>query len=149
VGEFVAAVFSDKKSANAANMALRKLHAKGMVIYGSAVVSKGPDGKVSVTDEIAEGSSATAVAALIGGLAGLAVGPIAAAIGAVGGALIGRSADLTDRGVAREIVTRLAEELASGKDAIVADIAPDELKAFEAKLEKFGGTLIHRPRRRP
>lgn len=148
MGEFVAAVFPDKASADAANMALKKLHARGMVIYGSAVVSKGPDGKVSVTDEIAEGSSATVGAALIGGLAGLAVGPIAAAIGAVSGALIGGSADLTDKGVGREIITRLAEELASGKDAIVADIAPDDLNAFEARLKKFGGTLIPRPGKR-
>lgn len=35
MGEFVAAVFSDKASADAANMALMKLHAQGTVIYGS------------------------------------------------------------------------------------------------------------------
>jgi uncharacterized membrane protein len=57
--------------------------------------SSSADGKLSVQEITKEGHGGTLVAALIGALAGLAVGLVAAAITATGGAVIGNAADLS------------------------------------------------------
>jgi len=74
----------------------------------------------------------TAVAALIGGLAGLPGGPLAAAIGATGGALIGISAELTGKGEDTRVFDRISDKLAPGHAAVVGDIAEEGMSSFEA-----------------
>ena len=54
-----------------------------------AVVARDLDGKISVKDITEEGHGTIGAGALIGGLAGLAAGPLGAAIGAGAGALLG------------------------------------------------------------
>ena len=82
----------------------------------------------------------TAAAALIGGLAGLSGGPLGALMGAVGGALIGVSAELTGNGEGTKLVARISKELAPGNAAVVASIAEEGLSSFEKRM-RWGGTI--------
>jgi uncharacterized membrane protein len=92
--EFVVVTFPDAAMARQGTDAIKKLHANGRVkIYGAVLVARGSSGKLSIQEVTKKGHRTTAVGALIGGLAGLPFGPLAIAIGAVAGALIGHSAE--------------------------------------------------------
>src|SRR5260370_17107512 len=97
MSKIVAAIFADRAKAYEGYLALKYLAAKGVEVHASAIISKGSDSKLSVLEDSYDGFRVTAVAALIGGLAGLRGGPLGALMGAVGGALIGGSAELTVR----------------------------------------------------
>lgn len=79
---------------------------------------------------------------MIGGLAGLPLGPLAVTIGAAGGALIGNSADLLNQRDEGEFAEKISRELAPGKAAIVADVAEEGLISFEALMKAIGGTVV-------
>jgi uncharacterized membrane protein len=98
MNRFGVAVFPDEKAASNGSCALKELIEHGTTV-DTFVVVKRADGKISLLDRSGGESHAAAIAAMIGGLAGLPAGPLAAAMGAAGGALIGFSAEMTDRGV--------------------------------------------------
>ena len=81
---------------------------------------------------------------MIGGLAGLPAGPLGAAIGAAGGAIIGNSADLISQRAEEEYADKISRELAPGKAAIVAEVDEDGVAAVEALMQANGGILVRR-----
>ena len=145
MGNFVFVVFPDEVKTREAIRVLKDLHGKGSInLYASAVITKDSGGKLSVQKVTKEGFGGTAVGALIGGLAGLPVGPLAATIGAAGGALIGNSADLIDNGAFTEFADKTSGELALGSAAIVAEVSEEGLVAFETLMKAIGGTVVRR-----
>jgi uncharacterized membrane protein len=143
--QFVVAVFSDKAGADNGNRALTRLGTEGTTIYRSVVLYKNSDGRVSTVHRTEEGSKAIVfVAAFIGALAGVPTGPEAALAGAIGGALFGISAELTNRGVGNRFVQKVAYELAHNKFAICAEISSLGLASFEARMKELGATVSHR-----
>jgi uncharacterized membrane protein len=141
VHRFGVAVFPDEKAASNGSCALKELIKHGTTV-DSFVVVKRADGKLSVLDRSDGESHATAIAAMIGGLAGLPAGPLAAAMGAAGGALIGFSAEMTDRGVDAQFLNKISHELAPGKAAIFADLGNHNFPLFGVTMKEFGGTVI-------
>jgi uncharacterized membrane protein len=140
--KFGVAIFPDEKTASNGCRALKELGEGGAAVYASVVIVNS-NGNISVLDRSGKGSHAAAIAAaFIGGLAGLPAGPLAVAIGAAGGALIGLSAELTDRGVDDRFLTKISHELAPDKAAIVADLEDDGLPSFDARMKECGGTVI-------
>jgi uncharacterized membrane protein len=89
-----------------------------------------------------DGLGGTTVGALIGGLAGLPAGPLAATIGAAGGAIIGMSADVINRRADTEFVDRVSRELAPGRTAVVAEVADEGAIPLEALMAEIGGTVV-------
>ncbi len=143
MSKFVVAIFSDEAKLLQATRTLEGLHAKGSIkLYGSAVIARETNGKLSVKEVTKQGFGGTAVGALIGGLAGLPLGPLAATIGAAGGATIGISADLPNQGDQAEFVEKISRELAAGKSAVVAEVDDSGMVAFKALMESIGGTLV-------
>jgi uncharacterized membrane protein len=143
MSKFVVVMFPDAATIHQATGALEKLRAEGSIkLYASTIVAKDSSGKLSLQELTKEGLGGTAVGALIGGLAGFALGPLAATIGAAGGALIGNSADRIDQHDEAEFVERLARELAPGKTVVVAEVAEDGVIAFEALMRAIGGTVV-------
>jgi uncharacterized membrane protein len=140
--KFAVAIFPDEKTACDGDRAVKELAERGLVIYAAAVVLKDTSGKIAILDRWDSGSHATAVAALIGGVAGLPAGPAAVAMGAVGGGLIGVSAELTDRGVQARFLNKISRELAPNKAAIVIDLDDEGLSSFDQRVKELGGTLI-------
>lgn len=143
MSKFVVATFPDVAMASEANKSLDELRAMGTTVYGWAVLGKDANGRISVLHRVTDSSRAAAVAALIGALAGLPAGLLGAALGAVGGGLVGITADLTDRGVGRELAEKVSHALAAGSGAVIADIAPQGMPAFGARMKAVGGTILH------
>ena len=158
MSKFVVATFPDVAMASEANKSLDELRAMGTTVYGWAVLGKDANGRISVLHRVTDSSRAAAVAALIGALAGLPAGLLVAgpdvqvalpagllgaALGAVGGGLVGITADLTDRGVGRELAEKVSHALAAGSGAVIADIAPQGMPAFGARMKAVGGTILH------
>ena len=145
MSKFVVAIFPDEAKLTQATRALEDLRAEDSIkLYASAVVARDSNGKLSVREVTKEGFGGTAVGALIGGLAGLPLGPLAATIGAAGGATIGISADLLNQGDQAEFAEKISRELAPGKSAVVAEIDDDGTVAFEALMESIGGTVVRK-----
>ena len=143
MNQFVVFSFPDQVKTDEAIRALRALHSEGNVkFYAPAVVTRDSHGELSVQEVTKEGLGGTAVGALIGGLAGLPLGPLAATIGAAGGALIGNSADLLHQGDEAEFAEKISRELAPGKSVVVAEVDDDGVIAFEALMESIGGIAV-------
>jgi hypothetical protein len=88
-----------------------------------------------------DGPAVTATGALLGGLAGLAIGPLAAAILATGGAVFGLSAGLTNRGAGLAFAEQVAQDLSPGQAAVVAEVTTDDLGVVISRLEAIGGNV--------
>jgi hypothetical protein len=117
MNKLVVVMFPDAATIHQATGVLAKLRAEGSIkLYASTIVAKDPSGKLSLQELTKEGLDGTAVGALIGGLAGLALGPLAATIGVAGGALIGNSADRIDQRAEAEFVERFSGEFGPRKD---------------------------------
>jgi len=116
MSSLVVVTFSDASTLRTGMQELKKLHADGGVKLSSlAVVARGPDGKLSVQEREAERPGAAGVGVVIGGLAGLPLGPVAAMIGAASGALIGSSAEVLNRRDENRLIDEISREIIPGK----------------------------------
>jgi len=142
---FGVVVFSDAAMMQQGIDALKKLHREGKIkLYAASVVARDSSGKLSVQEITKEGLGGTAVGALIGGLAGLPLGPLAMTIGAAGGATIGISADLLNEGDEAKFAAKVSQKLAPGKAIVVAEVDNDGFTAFRAVMEAIGGTVTRK-----
>jgi len=145
MSKFVVVIFPDEAKISQATRAVKDLHAAGSIkLYASAAVARDASGKLSVQKITKEGLGGTAAGALIGGLAGLPLGPLAVTIGAAGGATIGISADLLNEGDEAAFAEKISHELAPGKAAIVAEVDDDGVIAFEALMQAIGGAVVRK-----
>jgi uncharacterized membrane protein len=108
----------------------------------TAVVSKDAEGKVTVKNDVSQGTmTATGVGALLGLLLGVFMFPLAGIlIGAGGGALLSRFMDL---GVDGKFVKEVSESLQPGTSALfvlVRDANPDVVRAI---LQEHHGKVLH------
>jgi len=126
MSKFVIVTFPDEEKIDRAIGVVRGLRRKGGIkLYASAVVASDSEGKLSVREITNKGLGGTAVGALFGGLAGMPAGPLAATIGAAGGAAISNSADLINQHAEAAFADKVSRELAPGQAAIVAEVADD------------------------
>jgi uncharacterized membrane protein len=145
MSNIVVIIFPDEAKIAQATRTLQDFRARGNnTLHASAVVAKDSSGKLSVKEITKEGHGGTAVGALLGGLAGLPLGPLAATIGAAGGATIGVSAELLNKGDEAAFVEKISRELAPGKSAVVAEVDDDGLIAFKALMASIGGTVVRK-----
>lgn len=136
------AIFPDLSSAQNGIRALKDLEIEGVVgLNGAATVQKAHDGKLTMNAMADDGPAVTATGALIGGLAGLAIGPLAAAIFAAGGAVFGASAGLTNRGAGMAYAKQVSHDLRPGLTAIVAEVTTKDMAVLVARLESLGGIV--------
>jgi uncharacterized membrane protein len=143
--EFVVVTFPDAAMTRQGTDAIKRLHAEGSIkIYGASVVARDPSGNLSIQGVAKRRHDATVAGALIGGLAGLPFGPLAMTIGAVGGVLIGYSAELLHQGDAAELVQKISRSVDPGKAVVVVEIAKDGLIGFAAVMERMGGTVVRK-----
>jgi uncharacterized membrane protein len=143
--EFVVVTFPDAATSRDGSDAIRKLHAKGRLkIYAAVLVARDPNGRVSIQHVTKRGHRTTAAGAFIGALAGLPFGPLAIAIGAGAGALLGHSAELLHEDDAAKFVREVSRDLSLGKTMVVAEIAEDGLIPFMGLMERLGGTVLRK-----
>jgi uncharacterized membrane protein len=141
--QFVAVIFPDQTTASRGVQALKALRADGAITpSGMAVVVKEPSGQWLFKTKPADRALATVVTALIGGVAGAAVGPVGAAIGAAGGALVGHGADLIRHDGAAAFIEQVARHLAPGQAALVAEIPEEDVRAFTERMQTLDGRVL-------
>lgn len=142
---FVVAIFPNAEGAREGVRALKDLASEDVIhLHGAATVTKGDGGRLTMQVVADDGPALAATGAIIGGLAGLAMGPLASAIFATGGVVFGASAGLTSRGAGMAFAERVAQDLAPGLEAVVAEVSTENVTTLAARLEALGGTVTRR-----
>ncbi|OGO34365.1 MAG: hypothetical protein A2W35_19690 [Chloroflexi bacterium RBG_16_57_11] len=140
MSELVVLTFDDTEQAGAALEALKKARSEGYLkIDDAAVIVKDESGKVDIKNQLDTGTKWGAVG---GGLIGLMLAsiffPLAGlAIGAIGGALVGKSLNL---GVDKKFVKDVTETLKPGMSALFV-IGSGNPDVVIASLRPFQGTI--------
>jgi uncharacterized membrane protein len=140
MSELVVLTFDDTEQAGAALEALKKARSGGYLkIDDAAVIVKDESGKVDIKNQMDTGTKWGAVG---GGLIGLMLAsiffPLAGlAIGAIGGALVGKSLNL---GVDKKFVKDVTETLKPGMSALFV-IGSGNPEIVIATLRPFQGTI--------
>jgi uncharacterized membrane protein len=141
--KFVVIVFPGENQAYGGVRALNALHAEGsLTLYSMAVVVKDANGKLSIKESADAGPLGTAVGAVVGGLVGVIGGPVGALAGMSGGTIIGSLVDLFNYGVGADFITKISNELGSGKTAIVAEIVENWTTPLDTRMQAAGGTVL-------
>lgn len=137
--KFIVVTFSDAAMARPAISAIKGLHAKGGIkIYAAVLATRDPRGELSIEEVTKRGHGATTAGALIGGLAGFALDPIAMMLGAAGGAIVGYAAEVLHEREAAEFVERTSRNWPSGSASAVVEIAERDVTEFTRSMEPFG-----------
>ncbi|WP_300779394.1 DUF1269 domain-containing protein [Enhydrobacter sp.] len=142
MSRFVVAIFPDLPSAQGGIRALKDLASEDVIrLHGAATVTKGDRGKLTMRVMADDGPAITAAGALLGGLAGLAIGPLAVAILAAGGAVSGAAAGITHRAAGEAFAEQVAQDLPADSAAVVAEVTTEDVAILVARLEAVGGTV--------
>ncbi len=147
MNKYVVAIFPSEAKAYEGTRAVKDLQAEGsLAVYGMAVVTKTPDGRLSVEETADAKPFGTGVGALTGGLVGLLGGPAGAAAGVAGGALIGGYADLFKLAVSEDFLSKVYAQLTPSKSAVVAEVDEDWVIPLDTRVEAIGGTVLRQSR---
>jgi uncharacterized membrane protein len=139
---FIVVTFPDEAGALQGMQSLKDLNSeRSLVLYGAGIVTKNDKGNLSMHVVSDEALGVVAAGALIGGLAGLGVGLLAAAVLAAGGAVFGASAALTNQGAGKAIMEEVSRHLRSETVAVVADVNVDDMAVLESRMKALGGTV--------
>ncbi len=135
--------FPDEASARRGIEALTELKSEHFLLHGAGIVIKDDSGKLAMQVVSDEGWRLIAAGVLLGGLAGLSVDLLAAAILAAGGAVSGAGAALTHRGAGERLMEKVARRLRAGSAAIVADVETGNVDFIITRMEALGGSVLH------
>jgi uncharacterized membrane protein len=147
MSKFVVATFPSESKAYDGVRALQDLHGEGAIsLYSFAVVARDASGKLSVRQEADEGPVGTVMSAFVGGLAGLIGGPVGGALGMSVGGLIGSMGDLLNLGVTADFMREVADAIAPGKVAVIAELDEDWQTPLDTRVTAIGGTIVRQSR---
>lgn len=141
MAHLIVITFDNEQEAGQVREALRRMEKSQYVsLDDAAVIVKDQDGKVRVKDEV---DTAVKWGAVGGGGLGLLIAgfffPVAGiALGAAGGALVGK---LLDRGVDKQFITDVSEALTPGTSAIFFLISSANPNAALAILRPYKGEV--------
>lgn len=143
MSKFVVIVLPGESQAYQATRALKELHAEGsLTLYGTAVIAKDAQGKLSIKQSVDAGPLGTAVGVLVGGFVGVLGGPIGALAGVAGGTIMGSMIDLFNYGIGEDFVAKVSKDLGPGKTAVVAEIVEGWTTPLDTRMESLGGTVL-------
>jgi uncharacterized membrane protein len=135
--------FDDPDEADQVRASLKNQQREGLIsLDDSAVIVKDADGKTHVKNEMDRG---TKVGAVGGGALGLLIGgllfPVGGLIlGALAGGLIGA---LTDKGISKDFVKDVTNDLTPGSSAIFFIERSGNPTAVLAMLRQYNGNVYH------
>ena len=140
-------VFDNETKAYEASRALSQLDAEGSVaIHAESVISKKPDGAVTVKQADGDFPIRTLAGTAIGSLIGLLGGPVGVAVGAGAGAMAGGFGDLYVAGVDADFLDEVSTILTPGKYAVVADISEEWVTPLDTRMEALNGVVFRTTR---
>ena len=143
--KILVSVFETERAAFEGLAALKDLHRDGdITVYGATVITKAPDGTVSVRQEADNGPIGTLVGIVTGAFVGLLGGPAGVAVGAYVGGAGGLMYDLFKAGVSIDFVDEVSASLTSGTSAVIADIDETWVTPIDTRLGALGGMTFRR-----
>jgi uncharacterized membrane protein len=143
----IVVVFDNETKAYEASRALSQLDAEGSVaIHAESVISKKPDGAVTVKQADGDFPIRTLAGTAIGSLIGLLGGPVGVAVGAGAGAMAGGFGDLYVAGVDADFLDEVSTILTPGKYAVVADISEEWVTPLDTRMEALNGVVLRTTR---
>lgn len=146
MSSFFATIFPEPGTAQEAQRLVQKLDDDGMMkLVSSVVIVKGEDGDITQHGGSTPGALGAVMAGVLGGIVGLAGGPVVAAMGAAGGTLSGGWFDLLRVRDRELFMKEVAGKLNAGQAALLGEVLnpSDEAKRdAEASLTKLGGVII-------
>jgi uncharacterized membrane protein len=141
--QIIVAAFRDPNAAGNALNELQKAKKENLIdIEDAAVIVKGADGKVKITDthDMRAGKGAT-IGAIAGGVLGLLAGPIGwLALG--GGVIGGLAAKMSDGGFPDERLKEVADSLTPNSSALIAVIDHKWVAQVEQELARQGARVV-------
>ena len=147
MSKFAVVVFSEEKKAYEALHALQELHAEGsLTVWGTAVLERAADGRLSILKRGDEGPLGTGLGALTGGLIGLLGGPVGAAVGVAVGASAGGVGDLVHLGLSEEFLGTVERNLTPGTFAVVAEISEEWVVPLDTRMNELGAKVLREDR---
>jgi uncharacterized membrane protein len=140
--EVIVAGFREEMAARQALHELDEEKKRGAIeVKDAALVTRGDDWKLRISDSADKGFGR---GAMIGGVAGAAVGLLAGPIGwaTLGGAAVGGlAAKLRDGGFPDERLRKIGEDIQPGAAVLVAVVTPTSAPTVEHVLEEKGGSI--------
>lgn len=147
MNKMLVAVFGTESAAYEGLSALNDLDRSGdITLYATAVVARDSDGGVSTKKEADRGPVGAAVGALGGGLVGLLAGPVGAAVGVSTGAITGMFVDLGKSGIDAGFLDEVTKTLSPGKVAVLADLHETWETPVDTRLGGLGAVVSRRLR---
>jgi uncharacterized membrane protein len=144
---FAVMVFPEEKKAYEGLHALQELHTEGSVtVWGTGVLGRAADGRVSVLKRTGDGPLGTGLGALAGGFVGLFGGPLGAAVGVAVGATAGGVGDLVRLGVSEDFLQAVQEKLAPGTFALIAELSEEWQVPLDTRMEQLGTAVVREDR---
>lgn len=141
--EVIIAAFSDEQGASMALKELEKAKKNGTIsIKDAAVLKRDPNNKLQITESADKGLGR---GAMIGGVAGAAVGVLAGPVGwaALGGAAVGGlAAKLRDGGFPDARLREIGESVKPGNSALVAVVEEVWVKDAQHILEEKAVDIV-------
>jgi uncharacterized membrane protein len=141
-------IFGDESKAYEGTRALKELDSEGSIsIHAQAVLTKNPNGTISIKQTGEEFPIRTLSGTAIGALIGLLGGPVGFGVGIGAGTLAGALADVHHSGVNEDFLGEVSAKLTPGKWAIVSDISEEWMTPVDSRMETLGGTVYRADRK--
>jgi len=140
-------VFDNERNAYEASRALNQLDAEASItVHAESVISKEPNGAVTVKQAEGDFPIRTIAGTAIGSLIGLLGGPLGMVVGATAGAVAGSFGDVYVAGVNADFLDELRPVLTPGKYAVVADISEEWVTPVDTRMEALNGVVFRTAR---
>jgi uncharacterized membrane protein len=148
MNHMLVSVFPDDWYARQALEALREQHREGdLTIYQSVMVAKDADAKVSVRDSSERGPLGAAFGMTGGALVGALGGPVGLAVGTTLGGVVGAVYDMLQQRTLTDLVSAVGSGMRPRTVALVVDTDERDSGAVDRELEPLGGITSRRTRR--
>ena len=130
--------------------ALKQLDSQDQIkIAGAAVVTRDPDDRVDVKSEVANDPYVgTASGSIIGLLVGIIGGPLGVLLGGTYGMLVGSLFDIDDVETTESVLREISNQVHATRTAVLAQVTEQSPEVIDAAMERLGGDVTRRPRRR-
>src|SRR5262249_42285365 len=138
------AIVDDDATAHKVSAVLQSMNEDEVIAVHTIRILTRDGGTITVRDIYDTLPQGTLGGTAVGALLGLLGGPIGLAIGAAGGLLIGANADYAKSRITSDFAQHVADALAPGRAAIVAEVYEESTDAVDDHLHALGATLFRR-----
>jgi osmotically-inducible protein OsmY/uncharacterized membrane protein len=142
----VAVTFDEEASAYEGLARLKALDAQDHIgLSAGAVVTREPDGQITIKDQYGEESIAgTAGGGLIGLLVGVLGGPLGVIVGGATGLVVGSLFDVDDDDETKSVLGEISKSIRVGPPALLAEVTEDSPLPVDDAMAQLRGSVLRR-----